>query len=561
MIPYEPGMLVIERFELKEKLGAGAMGYVYGAIDRKLAEDVALKFLPSAMAEDMKAVEQFTDEVRKARRVSGKHILRVYDMWEDGRGGHFVTMEWAKGGDLDSYRLRNGPFSWDDTRQLLVPILRGLQSIHESGIIHRDIKPRNILFRDTNTLVVADFGISKTIMSTMSRITNDPTISGTPAYMAPEVLQGSDSIGFYSDIYSIGCLAYELLVGQTPFHGNVISVIHMQTHADPNFKDLPREAKRWIGACLIKDPSKRVQTVSELLDSLYDPWKLPEYISIPQSESKPKKVEYTGPKSTERIDPHTYKIYRRIRRDSAEPIPGKYGRIRRSISSNLRRFLPLIGIIIIGLITAMILLDPFDQQNSNQDKEIPQQTEASTITGMKPYNIESSEIDGIERNRTGQDKQNRIQILEEKARTLHAENKFTSGEGGNTWEVCQQIFDMDPDNPVCKELISDMIRKYATWIESSLEKGKCDQAEQYAASLKQIGGSSEYDELISECKSKHQEHAEISGICPYCGEATVHGHFCTKCGGDLSELTVVCPKCLKWTADEKFCIHCGHELK
>jgi len=106
-----------------------------------------------------------------------------------------------------------------------------------------------------------------------------------------------------------------------------------------------------------------------------------------------------------------------------------------------------------------------------------------------------------------------------------------------------------------------MIRKYATWIESSLEKGKCDQAEQYAASLKQIGGSSEYDELISECRRLDHEHVELSGICPHCGELTIAGNFCTECGGNIREFTVICPHCSTWTADENFCIHCGQRLK
>jgi hypothetical protein len=154
-----------------------------------------------------------------------------------------------------------------------------------------------------------------------------------------------------------------------------------------------------------------------------------------------------------------------------------------------------------------------------------------------------------------------IAALEERAQQLFRELKFTSGSDGNAWDVCKQIRELDPGNAVCQQLITDMKNSYRSWIEASLASGNCDKATAYANALKRIGDATDYAAKIAECRETGEVLTEETGLCPYCGEPTIEGKFCTACGHNLEDLTVVCPRCLKWTADETFCIHCRYRLR
>ncbi len=567
MNTYQPGMTIIGRFDLVERLGAGAMGIVYGAVDKKLKEEVALKFLPSAMAEDREAVQQFAGEVRRARRVSGRYILRVYDMWEDGEGGHFVTMECAKGGDLKARQLSRGLLSWDETKLLLLPILKGLQSVHDAGIIHRDVKPGNILFRKDDTPVVADFGISKTIMASMSRITHDSTISGTPAYMAPEAIQGNADICFGTDLYAVGCLAYELLLGHPPFSGDVMSVMYNQMHSDPSFEGIPGAAARWIGACLTKDVTHRVQTSENLIRCLDNPWDLPEYIPVRQSSGDSSvSAEINGAYG---VGEHAI----RTRKIDTPPVSAPDGRLpdhpgffRRSLHAlaHSHAFPWVLGAALVILII-LAIRERFPAGDASQVVSIQESMPNSRLgnrsgeSGVLRDSIETAfnggagDDDAVDRPA--------IANLEERAQQLFLELKFTSGDNGSAWDVCKQILDMDPGNAVSLQLIARMKEQYENWIETSLGSGDCSKATAYAAALTQIGSDRTYQKEIAGCLERKQGSSAAEGICPFCGHLTVAGNFCTSCGESLNDLTVVCPACNTWTADEKFCIHCRQRLK
>ncbi len=569
MLGYQPGMIIIERFELKVRLGAGAMGIVFGAVDRKLDEEVALKFLPMAMAEDREAVGQFAGEVKRARRVSGRYVLRVYDMWDDGEGGHFVTMEWAKGGDLNSYRRHRGLVPWEETKRLLVPILRGLQTVHEAGIVHRDVKPGNILFREEGIPIVADFGISKSIMASMSRISQDTSISGTPAYMAPEAIRGTDDIGPATDLYAVGSMVYEMLTGHTPFKGDPMSVMFNQTQSDPSFKDVPREAVRWIGACLVKDINGRVQNAEQLLRGLSDPSGLPVYIPMGQlaeraihvPQPQPAAAPPSAPRSSaqEAVVPgRTYKVgAKRVKTALAAGLPEKWWKSNTVLPWVLGSTLAALVILVIVVASGVGGISGGMKVDRNE-----------SIGDQHPVTGDSDVVDKPDdrlppkpETPTSSPSRDHIVALEQKAQRLFRNSSFRSGPDGNVWETCQEIMKEEPENSVCLELIDGMRDKYRRWIESSLAEHDCEKAARYAVSLGTIGGGGDYSGRITECRRKTSVVQAMTAKCPYCGRTTEEGKICQMCGRSLQGLTVACPNCRKWTADEKYCIHCGYELK
>ncbi|MBN1423313.1 SUMF1/EgtB/PvdO family nonheme iron enzyme [Candidatus Fermentibacteria bacterium] len=514
---YQPGQIVVRRFELRQKLGAGGMGIVFGAQDREL-DEVALKFLPDAMAGDPEAVSQFAREVKRARKVSGRNILRVYDLWDDGEGGRFVTMEWAKGGDLAAYRRRYGTLSWEQVKALMLPILKGLQAVHEAGIVHRDIKPGNILFREDGTPVVADFGISKSIMSSMSRISQDATISGTPAYMAPEAIRGGSEIGFHTDLYAIGCMAYELLAGHTPFVGDPMSVMYNQTQSDPSFTGMPPEAIRWIGACMVKDPGRRVRSAEELIRGLEDPSRLPAYVPSGQAafggavqalpyEAPPRQPPpSTRPPQASRpepprVSPHpesdrTYKVKAappRAAEREPKPRPAPTGP-RRGVD----RQLVILGsalVVLVAILGGLLLRE-------TRKSQAPAPVARNTI---QPPATTSGPVTPTPTPPATDTRRQRIMELEGKARSQLAGKKYTSPIGDNSWETCEELGRLDPGNAVRADVIRQMQAAYEGMIEGRLAAGECAKAEEHAGALRKVGGYADYSVRLAECVRQAEE--------------------------------------------------------
>ncbi|MHA1651798.1 MAG: pectinesterase family protein [Candidatus Helarchaeota archaeon] len=244
------------------------MARVFGAYDRKERRYVVLKFLPPALANDEQARKDLINEAKLASKVRGKNVLQVYGAFRVRSTGEvFIVMEWVRGYDLATLIRRHGPFTWGEARQILEQILSGLELIHAANIIHRDIKPQNILIRHDGTVLVADFGISKSIRSSMTRISQDTSISGTPSYMAPEAIKG-EKIGRATDIYAVGCIAYEMLTGHPPFTGNPMTIMWKHVHEEPDYSVLPEEAANWIRICLEKDIEKRPNSVRQVKAAL-----------------------------------------------------------------------------------------------------------------------------------------------------------------------------------------------------------------------------------------------------------------------------------------------------
>ena len=259
-------------YEVVGALGAGGMGEVYRAVDRRLSRPVAIKLLSSNHA-TAAAQERFRSEVRLTSSLNHPHILTVYDVAEvDGR--QFLVTELVDGGTLRDW-ARSQPRSWEDIVDLLATVADGLAAAHDAGIVHRDVKPENILVGTNGYAKLADFGLAKLFEDTRAtRLTDARTeigaIVGTIGYMSPEQVIGRP-LDARSDVFSFGVVLYELLAGRRPFEGTD-SLDELQRIVDhppaPLGADVPAPLRRIVAKALEKKPAGRYQRMRELAADL-----------------------------------------------------------------------------------------------------------------------------------------------------------------------------------------------------------------------------------------------------------------------------------------------------
>ena len=249
---FPPGTLLGGRYRIVERLGRGGMGEVYRADDLKLAQPVALKFLPPELDRDPSRLMQLHNEVRMARQVSHPNVCRVYDI--DEVDGHtFLSMEYVDGEELSSLLRRIGRFSIERSLELARQICAGLGAAHERGVIHRDLKPANVMLDGTGQVRITDFGLAG--------VAGESLRAGTPAYMAPEQLAGGE-VTVHSDIYALGLVLYELFTGQRAVEAkNVAELLRKREAGVPPpsqvVRDLDPAIDRAIFRCLEHDPHDR----------------------------------------------------------------------------------------------------------------------------------------------------------------------------------------------------------------------------------------------------------------------------------------------------------------
>jgi predicted Ser/Thr protein kinase len=257
---FAAGMLVTARYQIIGLLGKGGMGEVYRANDLTLDQPVALKFLPEAMAQDAAMLARFHNEVRIARQVSHPNVCRVYDLGEvDGQP--YLSMEYIDGEDLGSLLRRIGRLPSDKALEFARRICAGLAAAHDKGVLHRDLKPSNIMIDSKGQVFITDFGLA----AVTGELREAQAREGTPAYMAPEQLAGTE-VTARSDIYSLGLVLYEMFTGKRPFEaGTLAEMIRMQQQSAPASltnvaKDVDPAVERVIQRCLAADPRQRPAT-------------------------------------------------------------------------------------------------------------------------------------------------------------------------------------------------------------------------------------------------------------------------------------------------------------
>jgi serine/threonine-protein kinase len=201
---FVPGTLLGGRYRMIGLLGVGGMGEVYRATDLTLGQSVALKFLPAEAASNQRLLERFHGEVRVARQVSHPNVCRVYDIGQI-EGMPFLSMEYIDGEDLASLLHRIGRLPGDKAIETARQICAGLAAAHDKGVIHRDLKPQNIMMNKRGEVIIMDFGLA----AIADQLGGNEVRNGTPLYMSPEQLRGS-GVTARSDIYSLGLVMYEI---------------------------------------------------------------------------------------------------------------------------------------------------------------------------------------------------------------------------------------------------------------------------------------------------------------------------------------------------------------
>jgi DNA-binding response OmpR family regulator len=231
----QPGVLLMGRFRIQAELGEGAMGKVFKALDERLEEVVVLKVMKIPLGGDTRVLELFKREIRLARKITHTGVVRIHDFWEAGPLS-FVTMEYLEGQDLSLAIKKRGAFPVPVAVRVAGELFEALAAAHAVGVVHRDIKPHNVLLLPTGQIKVLDFGIAQGLEASAPDVrTLSGTIVGTPAYMSPEQILG-ERVDARTDLYSAGVVFYEVLTGDVPFRGeNSMATVtmHLNTPAPP----------------------------------------------------------------------------------------------------------------------------------------------------------------------------------------------------------------------------------------------------------------------------------------------------------------------------------------
>ena len=264
------GLEIAGRYRVLKLLGMGGMGAVYRVHDEELDRDVALKLIRSDIGENPEALERFKREIQLSSKVTHKNVLRVYDLGASS-GIKYLTMQFVEGEDLSTVLKRVGRLPTPRLTHIFRQILEGLKAAHDQGVIHRDLKPQNIMLDPSDNVFVTDFGLAKSLEQ--SGMTQTGAIVGTPYYMSPEQVKGAP-IDHRSDIYSLGVILYEMSTGRLPFTGSSpYEVMAQRLHSVPESAgkinpDLPAYLSKILERCMTVDTAARYQTVEEILRDL-----------------------------------------------------------------------------------------------------------------------------------------------------------------------------------------------------------------------------------------------------------------------------------------------------
>jgi eukaryotic-like serine/threonine-protein kinase len=267
-----PGSDFGPRYRIEAVLGQGGMGRVYRAYDKDLDRVVALKVVRPGMVGEPDALKRFKQELLLASRISHKNILRIHDMGEFN-GMKFITMAYVEGLDLQKIIQENPRLPIERVLGYSQQLAEALAAAHSEGVLHRDLKPQNILVGKNDQIFISDFGLAKSIDDGTSGMTKTGAFVGTPRYMSPEQVEGKPA-DLRSDLYAFGLILYEMAVGDVPFTGeSTLKVMYQRIQEKPkNPKtinpDLPNWFVRIIMRCLEKDPAARYQNAYEILADL-----------------------------------------------------------------------------------------------------------------------------------------------------------------------------------------------------------------------------------------------------------------------------------------------------
>lgn len=264
---YEPGLLVADRYRLEEVIATGGMGQVWRATDQTLGRPVAVKVLRPDTADDAGFVERFRAEARHSAALQHPNIATVHDF---GEGAHsaYLVMELIEGKPLSTIIRERAPLPAEEVTEILYQAAIALQAAHDAGVVHRDVKPANIVVDDEGYARLTDFGISRALSG--ASLTQTGEVLGTPHYLAPEQAQGKPA-GPASDVYALAVVGYEMLTGTRPFAGDSMittALAHVSQPAPPLPESVPEPLCTTVMAGLAKDPNQRPESAAAFAEAL-----------------------------------------------------------------------------------------------------------------------------------------------------------------------------------------------------------------------------------------------------------------------------------------------------
>src|SRR5216684_7462491 len=267
---FAPGTLLGARYRVLRVLGQGGMGAVYQARDQELDRIIALKVIRPELAANPSILQRFKQELILSRHVTHKNVVRIFDLGEAG-GTKFITMEFVEGEDLRGVLRRKGKLSAKEAVAIIQQICRALDAAHAEGVIHRDLKPQNVMRDPQGRVVVMDFGLARSLES--EGMTQTGALVGTLEYMSPEQALGA-SLDQRSDLFAVGLIFYELLTGKAPYKADTaIASLMKRTHAraipaSDVDSSVPVSLSAIVSRCLERDPKDRYQSAADLLKDL-----------------------------------------------------------------------------------------------------------------------------------------------------------------------------------------------------------------------------------------------------------------------------------------------------
>ena len=273
LVIFQPGTMLGGRYQLLRVLGQGGMGAVYQARDQELGRIIALKVIRPELAGNPSILQRFKQELILSRNVTHKNVVRIYDMGE-ADGTKFITMEYVEGEDLRTMLARDGKVAPQKSVEIVQQICRALDAAHAEGVIHRDLKPQNVMLEPQGRVVVMDFGLARSLEA--PGMTQTGTLVGTLEYMSPEQAMGAE-LDQRSDLFAVGLIFFELLTGKVPYKADTgIATLMKRTHeraipASDVDIGVPKSLSVIVAKCLEREPAQRFQSAQDVLRQL-DAW-------------------------------------------------------------------------------------------------------------------------------------------------------------------------------------------------------------------------------------------------------------------------------------------------